>query len=66
MVWSVVQELWDTAETDRMCLTKHSLDQLNALVKARLKRMLYRPRLIKGLITETRLDFQPPSAVKDL
>jgi len=39
---------------------KHSLDQLTALVKTRLKRMRYRPRLIEGLIAKTGLDLQPP------
>ncbi|MFH9983342.1 hypothetical protein ACH4ND_29790 [Streptomyces sp. NPDC017179] len=33
--------------------------QLTALVKSRLKRMQYRPRLIEGLIAKTGLDFQP-------
>ncbi|MFE6760451.1 winged helix-turn-helix domain-containing protein [Streptomyces sp. NPDC057684] len=41
-------------------LTKHSLDQLTALVKSRLKRMQYRPSLIDGLTAKTGLDFQPP------
>jgi hypothetical protein len=40
----------------RLRLTKHSLEQLTALVKTRLKRMQYRP----GLIAKTGLDFQPP------
>lgn len=39
-------------------VTKHSLDQLTALVKTRLKRMQYRPRLIEGLIAKTRLNLQ--------
>jgi hypothetical protein len=30
------------------------------LVKTRLKRMQYRPRLIEGLIAKTGLDLQPP------
>ncbi|MEV4333600.1 hypothetical protein AB0K02_24185 [Streptomyces sp. NPDC049597] len=37
-------------------LTEHSLDQLTALVKTRVKRMQYRPRLIEGLIPQTGLD----------
>ncbi|MFE6806644.1 winged helix-turn-helix domain-containing protein [Streptomyces sp. NPDC057696] len=41
-------------------LTKHSLDQLTALVKTRLRRMQYRPSLIDGLTAKTGLDFQPP------
>ncbi|MFJ8062982.1 hypothetical protein [Streptomyces sp. NPDC096142] len=35
-------------------LTRHSLDELTALVKTRLNRMQYRPGLIDGL------DFQAP------
>ena len=30
------------------CLTKHSIGQLTALVKTRLKRMQYRPGLLDG------------------
>jgi hypothetical protein len=33
---------------------------LTALVKTRLKRMQYRPGLIDGFITKTRLDFSLP------
>ncbi|MFE2570245.1 transposase [Streptomyces mirabilis] len=40
-------------------LAKHSLDQLTALVKTRLKRMQYRPRLIDGLIAKTGLALPP-------
>ncbi|MEU2779578.1 hypothetical protein ABZ646_43795 [Streptomyces sp. NPDC007162] len=36
------------------------LDQLTALVKTRLQRMQYRPRLIEGLIAKTGLDLQVP------
>lgn len=43
-------------------LTKHSLDQLTALVKTRLKRMQYRPGLIEGLTAKAGLDLQPPEA----
>ncbi|MEU9395379.1 hypothetical protein AB0D86_35945, partial [Streptomyces sp. NPDC048324] len=45
-------------------LTKHSLDQLTALVKTRLKRMQYRPGLIEGLIAKTGLDLQPLTSTK--
>ncbi|MFF7601484.1 transposase [Streptomyces mirabilis] len=52
--------VWSHLKRSLANLTKPSLDQLTALVKTRLKRMLYRPRLIEGLIAKTRLDFQPP------
>ncbi len=41
-------------------LTKHSLDQLTVLVKTRVRRMQYRPRLIEGIIAKTGLDLRPP------
>ncbi|MFI1395905.1 hypothetical protein [Streptomyces sp. NPDC020681] len=46
-------------EVSLVNLTKHSLEQLTALVKTRLKQMQYRPGLIDGLITKTGLDLQP-------
>ncbi|WP_165914325.1 hypothetical protein [Streptomyces sp. AcE210] len=39
-------------------LTKHSLDELTALVTTRLKRMQYHPGLIDGPIAKTALDFR--------
>ncbi|MEW1773598.1 hypothetical protein [Streptomyces sp. NPDC086777] len=47
-------------------LTRHSLDQLTALVETRPKLMQYRPRLIEGLTARTGLDLQPrqPQPVK--
>ena len=61
-----VDGMWSHLKRSLANLTKHSLDQLTALVKTRLKLMQYRPRLIEGLITKTGLDFPPPSAVKNL
>ncbi|MFJ8028583.1 transposase [Streptomyces sp. NPDC096311] len=55
-----VEGVWSHLKRSLANLTKHSLDQLTALVKTRLKRMQYRPGLIDGLITKTGLDFQPP------
>lgn len=49
-----------TPEAVAANLTKHILDQLTALVKTRLKRMQYRPRLIEGLIAKTGLDDLQP------
>ncbi|MEU9187099.1 transposase [Streptomyces sp. NPDC048484] len=55
-----VEGVWSHLKRSLANLTKHSLDQLTALVKNRLKRMQYRPSLIDGLIAKTGLDFQPP------
>ncbi|MFE4674498.1 transposase [Streptomyces sp. NPDC056723] len=55
-----VEGVWSHLKRSLANLTKHSLDQLTALVKTRLKRMQYRPSLIDGLIAKTGLDFQPP------
>ncbi len=55
-----VEGVWSHLKRSLANLTKHSLDQLTALVKTRVKRMQYRPRLIEGLIAKTGLDFQPP------
>lgn len=63
-----VEGVWAHLKRPLANLTKHSLDQLTTLVKTRLKRMQYRPRLIEGLVAKTGL--QPPTsttpAVKDL
>lgn len=56
-----VEGVWSHLKRSLANLTKHSLDQLTALVKTRLKRMQYRPHLIEGLIAKTGLDLQPPS-----
>ncbi|MEU6657971.1 hypothetical protein [Streptomyces sp. NPDC046821] len=55
-----VEGIWSHLKRSLANLTKHSLDQLTALVKTRLKRMQYRPGLIDGLIAKAGLDFQPP------
>ncbi|MFI6495269.1 transposase [Streptomyces sp. NPDC050564] len=55
-----VEGVWSHLKRSLANLTEHSLDQLTALVKTRLKRMQYRPRLIEGLIAKTGLDLQPP------
>jgi transposase len=55
-----VEGVWSHLKRSLANLTKHSLDQLTALVKTRLKRMQYRPSLIDGLIAKTGLDFRPP------
>ncbi|MFF4121114.1 transposase [Streptomyces sp. NPDC001714] len=55
-----VEGVWSHLKKSLANLTKHSLDQLTTLVKTRLKRMQYRPRLIEGLIAKTGLNIQPP------
>ncbi|MYS12871.1 IS630 family transposase [Streptomyces sp. SID4982] len=55
-----VEGVWSHLKRSLANLTEHGLDQLTALVKTRLKRMQYRPRLIEGLIAKTALDLQPP------
>ncbi|WSE11623.1 hypothetical protein OG574_51580 (plasmid) [Streptomyces sp. NBC_01445] len=52
--------MWSHLKRSLANLTKHSLDQLTAPVRTRLKQMQYRPRLSDGLIAETDLGFQPP------
>lgn len=55
-----VEGVWSHLKRSLANLTKHNLDQLNALVKTRLKRMQYRPALVEGLMAKTGLDLQPP------
>ena len=40
-------------------LTKHTIAELTALVKTRLRRMQYRSELLVGLLASTRLDYGP-------
>ena len=40
-------------------LTKHTLAELTALVKTRLRRMQYRPALLAGFLASTRLEYGP-------
>ncbi|MFC9669556.1 IS630 family transposase [Streptomyces sp. NPDC056949] len=54
-----VESIWSHLKRSLANLTKHSLDQLTALVKTRPKRMRYRPGFIDGLIAKTGLDFRP-------
>jgi len=41
-------------------LTKQNIDQLTALVKARLRRMQYRPGLLNGFLAKARLGLSDP------
>jgi len=55
-----VEAVWSHLKTSLANLTKRTIDQVAALVKTRLKRMQYRPRLITGFTAKTGLDFNPP------
>jgi transposase len=55
-----VEGVWSHLKRSLANLTKHSLDQLTALVKTRLKRAQYCHRLIEGLVAEAGLDLRPP------
>jgi putative transposase len=54
-----VEGVWSHLKRSLANLTKHNLEQLTALMKARLKRMQYRPGLIEGLMAKTGFDLQP-------
>ena len=55
-----VEAVWSHLKTSLANLAKRTIDQVAALVKTRLKRMQYRPRLITGFTAKTGLDFNPP------
>ena len=40
-------------------MAKRDITQLTVLVKARLRQMQYRPRLISGFLVKTHLDLAP-------
>ena len=54
-----VELVWSHLERSLANLAKHNLTQLTGLVKARLKRMQYRPGLLDGFLASTRLDLTP-------
>ena len=54
------EAVWSHLKTSLANLAKRTIDQVAALVKTRLKRMQYRPRLITGFTAKTGLDFNPP------
>jgi putative transposase len=49
--------VWAHLKRSLANLTKHNLAELTALVKARLKRMHYRPGLLIGCLVSTGLQF---------
>ncbi len=54
-----VEPVWAHLKRSLANLTKHSLAELTALAKTRLKRMQYRPVLLDGFLASTGLEFGP-------
>ena len=54
-----VERVWAHLKHSLANLTKHSIAELTALVKTRLRRMQYRPALLAGFLASTRLEFAP-------
>ena len=54
-----VESVWSHLKRSLANLTKHTIAELTVLVKTRLKRMQYRPALLAGFLTSTRLDLRP-------
>jgi len=54
-----VESVWSHLKRSLANLVKRDIAQLTALVKARLRRMQYRPGLIEGFLAGTRLDLTP-------
>jgi transposase len=54
-----VELVWSHLKRSLANLTKHTLAELTALVKTRMKRMQYRPGLLLGFLAGTGLEFGP-------
>ena len=54
-----VEPVWSHLKRSLANLTKHTIAELTALVKSRLKRMQYRPTLLAGFLASTGLEFGP-------
>jgi DDE superfamily endonuclease len=54
-----VESVWSHLKRSLANLTKHTIAELTALVKTRLKRMQYRPGLLAGFLGSTGLEFAP-------
>ena len=55
-----VEGVWSAMKAGLVNLAKRDIDQLQALIKTRLRRMQYRPSLMTGLLAKTGLDLRPP------
>ena len=54
-----VESIWSVLKRSLANLVKHSVSELTALAKTRLRRMQYRPGLLEGFLAGTRLDLTP-------
>src|SRR3954449_11796109 len=54
-----VEPVWAHLKRSLANLTKHTITELTALVKTRLRRMQYRPGLLEGFLASTGLDLKP-------
>ena len=54
-----VEPVWAHLKRSLANLTKHTIAELTALVKTRLKRMQYRPGLLRGFLASTGLEYGP-------
>jgi len=50
------EPVWSSLKRSLANLVKHDINQLTALVKARLRRMQYRPGLLEGFLAKPHLD----------
>lgn len=55
-----VEGVWSAMKSGLVNLAKRDITALTSLVKTRLRRMQYRPRMLAGLLAKTVLDLQPP------
>jgi hypothetical protein len=53
------EPVWAHLKRSLANLTKHTIAELTALVKSRLKRLQYRPALLAGFIASIGLEFGP-------
>ena len=54
-----VESVWALLKRSLANLVKHTIIELTALVKTRLRRMQYQPALLHAFLTRTRLDLTP-------
>ena len=54
-----VEPVWSHLKRSLANLTKHTIAELTALVKTRLRRMQYRPALLAGFLASTGLEYRP-------
>lgn len=55
-----VEGVWSGMKSGLVNLAKRNIEALKSLVKTRLRRMQYQPRMLAGLLAKTGLHLQPP------